>query len=518
MTEKFKSLRDSAAARWSALLIVSLTMMMAYFFTDVMGPLEAPLTTKGQLIYFEDGTYLSIDSLSKVVVADDFNAQNIAEDQTYTINTVDAEGNPTTAPKKITSIVKGLGWTSSEYGIFSGAYGYINVFLLMLFFGGIILDKMGVRFTGLLSTILMFGGAAIKWYAVESSFSGEIFGLPTQVAIACLGFAIYGVGCEITGITVTKIIAKWFAGKEMALAMGLQVALARIGTACALFFALPIAKSSGLVSTPVFIGASALCIGFLAFMVYRVMDVKVDKCIVKEKELAKAAGEASEEQASESDDQFKLSDLKLIFSNKGFWLITLLCLMFYSGVFPFLKFATNLMIIKYGVNPDLAGIIPGLLPFGTILLTPVFGSLYDKIGKGATLMILGSILLTVVHLLFAMPLLNVWWFAVIIMIILGIAFSLVPSAMWPSVPKIIPSKLLGSAYSIIFYIQNIGLSMVPVLIGNVIGKYTQNGTTDYTVPMLIFAAFGGIAVVIALMLLAEDKRKHYGLQEANKKS
>ncbi len=518
MTEKFKSLRDSAAARWSALLIVSLTMMMAYFFTDVMGPLEAPLTTKGQLIYFEDGTYLSIDSLSKVVVADDFNAQNIAEDQTYSINTVDAEGNPTTAPKKITSIVKGLGWTSSEYGIFSGAYGYINVFLLMLFFGGIILDKMGVRFTGLLSTILMFGGAAIKWYAVEASFTGEIFGLPTQVAIACLGFAIYGVGCEITGITVTKIIAKWFAGKEMALAMGLQVALARIGTACALFFALPIAKNSGLVSTPVFIGASALCIGFLSFMVYRVMDVKVDKCIVKEKEFAKAAGEASEEQASEGDDQFKLSDLKLIFSNKGFWLITLLCLMFYSGVFPFLKFATNLMIIKYGVNPDLAGVIPGLLPFGTILLTPVFGSLYDKIGKGATLMILGSILLTVVHLLFAMPLLNVWWFAVIIMIILGIAFSLVPSAMWPSVPKIIPSKLLGSAYSIIFYIQNIGLSMVPVLIGNVIGKYTQNGTTDYTVPMLIFALFGGIAVVIALMLLAEDKRKHYGLQEANKKS
>ena len=517
MTETFKNLRDSAAARWSALLIVSLTMMMAYFFTDVMGPLEAPLTTKGQLIYFEDGTYLSIDSLSKVVVAEDFNAANIAKEQTYAINTVDANGTPVVAEKKITSIVKGLGWTSSEYGIFSGAYGYINVFLLMLFFGGIILDKMGVRFTGLLSTILMFGGAAIKWWAVEASFTGEVFGLPTQVAIACLGFAIYGVGCEITGITVTKIIAKWFAGKEMALAMGLQVALARIGTACALFFALPIAKSSGLVSTPVFIGASALCIGFLAFMVYRVMDVKVDKCIVKEKELEKAAGEASEEEAQEGDDQFKLSDLKLIFVNKGFWLITLLCLMFYSGVFPFLKFATNLMIIKYGVNPDLAGVIPGLLPFGTILLTPVFGSLYDKIAKGATLMILGSILLTIVHLLFAMPLLNVWWFAVIIMIILGIAFSLVPSAMWPSVPKIIPNKLLGSAYSIIFYIQNIGLSMVPVLIGNVIGKCTQNGTTDYTWPMLIFAIFGAIAVVIALMLLSEDKKKHYGLQEPNSK-
>ena len=190
-------------------------------------------------------------------------------------------------------------------------------------------------------------------------------------------------------------------------------------------------------------------------------------------------------------------------------------------MFPFLKFATNLMIIKYGVSPDLAGMIPGLLPFGTILLTPLFGSLYDKLGKGATLMIIGSMLITVVHILFAMPLLNVWWFAVIIMVLLGIAFSLVPSAMWPSVPKIIPMKQLGSAYAIIFYIQNIGLSMVPVLIGSVIQKYstitTADGATtyDYTVPMSIFALFGLVAILTAVLLKKADKKFGYGLEQKN---
>lgn len=505
MTETLRqTLRDSKIARWSALAIVSFTMMIAYFFTDVMGPLEAPLTTSGQIVYLEDGTYLSADSLSKIVADETFSVENIESGNTYTINCTDKDGNVTTKECTVNSTVKGLGWTSSEYGIFSGAYGYINVFLLMLFFGGIILDKMGVRFTGLMSTILMFAGASIKWYAVTNDFGGEIFGLPTQVAVACLGFAIYGVGAEIAGITVTKIIAKWFAGKEMALAMGLQVALARIGTAFALFFALPIAKNFGTIGSPVMFGAAALCIGLLSYLVYCVMDKKLDK------------SEANiQEESSADDEQFRMSDLKVIFCNKGFWLITLLCLMFYSGVFPFLKFATNLMIIKYGVNPDLAGAIPGILPFGTIFLTPLFGGIYDKKGKGATLMILGSVLLTIVHLLFAMPLLNEWWFAVIVMIVLGIAFSLVPSAMWPSVPKIIPMKQLGSAYAIIFYIQNIGLSMVPVLIGNVIGACTQNGTTDYTLPMLIFAGFGIIAILIAVMLLVEDKKKNYGLQQAN---
>ena len=498
-----KTLRDSMVARWMALIIVSLTMMMAYFFTDVMGPLEAPLTTKGKLVYFEDGTYMSADSLAKVSLVPIMNEEEIVVGNAYKMEATDSEGNVTSKEVVVKSTIKGLGWGADDYGIFSGAYGYINVFLFMLFFGGLILDKMGVRFTGVMSTAFMFIGAAIKWYAVNNVFEGEVFGLPTQVAVACLGFAIYGMGAEIAGITVTKVIAKWFVGHEMALAMGLQVALARVGTAFALFFALPIAQKFGLVSSPVMLGASALCIGLIAYIVYCVMDKKLDASI------------EGQDIEGESEEQFKFSDLKEIFSNKGFWLITFLCLIFYSAVFPFLKFATNLMIIKYNVSPSLAGMIPGLLPFGTMVLTPLFGSLYDSLGKGATLMIIGSVLLTIVHVLFAMPLLNVWWFAVIVMILLGVAFSLVPSAMWPSVPKIIPMKQLGSAYAIIFYIQNIGLSMVPVLIGKVISNNTANGTTDYTQPMSIFALFGAIAIVISVLLKIADKKYNYGLEDSN---
>lgn len=447
-----KRLNDSAAARWLALIIVSFTMMCGYFITDVVAPLE--------------------DLLTKTP----------------------AEG--------------GLGWTSDDYGFFSGAYGYINVFLLMLFFGGIILDKCGVRFTGVMSSGLMLVGTLIKWYALDADFgSATLFGYPMQVIIAALGFAIFGMGAEITGITVTKIIAKWFTGHELAFAMGLQVAMARIGTAAALACSLPLANAMGDVSAPVLLGAALLCIGFLAYLVYGVMDKKLDASV------------AAAEQAAD-EEGFHFSDLKVIFTNTGFWLIAILCVLFYSGVFPFLKFATKLMIYKYGVDAELAGLIPAMLPFGTILLTPLFGSIYDRIGKGATLMIIGSAMLTLVHVLFALPILNVWWFAILIMLVLGIAFSLVPSAMWPSVPKIIPMKQLGSAYAIIFYIQNIGLSMVPVMIGKVIQNYatieTAEGVTyDYTIPMSIFAVFGIISIVVALILKRVDKRNGYGLEQPN---
>ncbi len=451
MTQIYKKLNDSAAARWGALLIVSFTMMCGYFITDVMAPLEDILTKSP------------------------------------------AEG--------------GLGWTSDEYGFFSGGYGYINVFLLMLFFGGIILDKCGVRFTGTMSSSLMFVGTLIKWYALDNSFGDAmIFGYPVQVILATLGFAIFGMGAEITGITVTKVIAKWFTGHELALAMGLQVAMARIGTAAALACSLPFANAMGNVSAPVLLGAALLCVGVVSFLVYCVMDRKFDASVATDE--------------SSSEEGFSFGDLKLIFTNKGFWLIAILCVLFYSGVFPFLKFATKLMIYKYNVDPELAGLIPAMLPFGTILLTPVFGSMYDRMGKGATLMIIGSFMLTLVHVLFALPILNVWWFAIAIMIILGVAFSLVPSAMWPAVPKIIPMKQLGSAYAIIFYIQNIGLSMVPVLIGSVIQKYaiveTAEGVSyDYTIPMAIFAVFGVVAVGVALLLKRIDKTNGYGLEEPN---
>ena len=453
VTQKIqKKLSDSPAARWTALCIVSFTMMCTYFITDVMASLEVILTTPV------------------------------------------AEG--------------GLGWTSSDYGFFSGAYGYINVFLLMLFFGGIILDKCGIRFTGTMSCSFMVVGVLLKWYALSTDFGGGTFmGYHLQAVYAALGFAIFGMGAEITGITVSKIIIKWFTGHEVALAMGLQVATARIGTAVALACSLPMARAAGSVSFPVLVGGACICIGLIAYLVYCVMDKKLDQSV-------EAAAETKE-------DGFRMKDLKLIFTSKGFWLITILCLMFYAGVFPFLKFATKLMIAKYHVEPEIAGLIPAMLPFGTILLTPVFGSLYDRIGKGATLMVIGSVMLTVVHVLFALPLLNVWWFAVLIMVILGIAFSLVPSAMWPSVPKIIPMKQLGSAYAIIFYIQNIGLSMVPLLIGWVIDRYSTipmpDGTVsyDYTLPMCIFALFGFVAILIAWGLKHEDAVKGYGLEQRN---
>ena len=444
-----KKLSDSAAARWPALAIVSVTMMFAYFFTDVMSPLE-PLLTAAK----EDGGL-------------------------------------------------GLGWTSDEYGFFSGSYGFFNVFLGLLFIGGIILDKFGIRFTGLMSTILMFGGALIKWWAVSNTFTGELFGYQMQVIWACLGFALYGVGAEIAGITVSKVIVKWFTGHELALAMGAQVALARFGTAAALSFALPFAKNMGAVSASIGLGAAMLCIGMLSFIVYNIMDKKED-----------AAVAAS---ATEPEEGFKFSDLKLLFCNKGFWYITLLCLMFYAGVFPFLKFATKLMVIKYGVAEDIAGTIPSMLPYGTIVLTPLFGYVYDKVGKGATLMIIGSVLLTVVHAVFALPEVNAVAVAIVMMVLLGIAFGLVPSAMWPSVPKIIPMQLLGTAYAMIFYIQNIGLSMVPIWIGKINQANTDEATglIDYTQTMTTFAGFGVVAIVIAVLLLIEDKKKGYGLQEAN---
>ncbi len=449
-----QKLSDSKSARWTALVIVSVTMMFGYFFTDVMSPLEPLLTAaKG------DGGL-------------------------------------------------GLGWSSDDYGFFSGAYGYFNVFLLLLFFGGIILDKFGIRFTGIMSTVLMFGGALIKWYAVGHDFEGSVtlpFGIGTyhtQVLIACLGFAIYGVGCEIAGITVSKVIVKWFTGHELALAMGLQVALARIGTAGALACSLPFAKAMGGVSASVGLGAAMLCAGMIAFIVYCVMDRKEDA--------SAAALDA------EPEEGFKFSDLATLFCNRGFWYVAVLCLMFYAGVFPFLKFATKLMVMKYAVPENVAGLIPAMLPFGTIFLTPFFGGIYDKYGKGATLMLIGSVLLTLVHITFALPL-NSWILAIVVMVVLGIAFGLVPSAMWPSVPKIIPMKLLGTAYALIFYIQNIGLALVPVWIGKVNQANTlaDDKTIDYTQSMTIFACFGAVAIIISLLLIMEDKRKGYGLQKPN---
>lgn len=457
MTEVIrKTLRDSKTARWTALAVVAFTMLCGYYLADVMAPLKPLLESQ-------------------------------------------------------------KGWSSTEYGFFTSAYGWFNVFLLMLILGGIILDKMGVRFTGLMAASIMVVGTAVKYYAISTHSLDNmmLFGWKAQVMVAALGYATFGVGVEIAGITVSKIIVKWFKGKEMALAMGLEMATARMGTALALSTSAPIAEAMHNVSVPILICLIMLCIGLISFFLYTFMDKKLDASI--------AADNVGRE--TEPEEEFKLADIKVIFTNKGWWYIAILCVLFYSAVFPFLKYASDLMVNKFGVKESLAGLIPSLLPFGTMILTPTFGNLYDRKGKGATIMILGAILLIFVHAMFAIPLFNNYLFAIFLVIVLGIGFSLVPSAMWPSVPKIIPEKQLGTAYAMIFWVQNWGLMGVPALIGWVLDKYCVTGTKvvegstvntyNYTIPMLIFMSLGVLALVFAFLLKAEDKKKGYGLELPN---
>jgi nitrate/nitrite transporter NarK len=414
-----------------------------------------------------------------------------------------------------------LGWDSSDFGFFNSAYGWFNVFLLMLIIGGIILDKMGVRFTGLMAAVVMVSGTALKYWAVSTtSLDGQMwhilwFDVKAQVFMAALGFAIFAVGIEVAGITVSKIIVKWFKGKELALAMGLEMATARLGTALALSTSVPIARAFGIidVSRPILVCLIMLCIGLISYIVYCFMDKKLEE------------SENLMDEPASDEEAFKIMDIFKIITNKGWWYIAILCVLFYSAVFPFLKYASDLMVNKFGVSESLAGSIPAMLPFGTILLTPFFGSLYDRKGKGATIMIIGSLLLILVHALFSIPFLNNWMFSIVLIMVLGVGFSLVPSAMWPSVPKIIPENQLGTAYALIFWVQNWGLMGVPALIGWVLEKYCITGqvvrdgltvnTYNYTLPMMIFTGFGVLALIFAILLKAEDKKKGYGLELPN---
>jgi MFS family permease len=451
LTTGARTLRDSRAARWTALLIVSFTMLCGYYVADVMSPLKPMIEQQ-------------------------------------------------------------LRWTSAEYGFFTGAYAWFNVFLAMLLFGGIILDKAGARFAGILAGVLMVVGCGTKWWAVSTHAldGGTLLGVKSQVMVAAVGFAVFGVGIELIGITATKIIARWFKGYEIALAMGLQVGTARIGTALALGLGAPIAAWFGAVSGPVLVGVVLLAVGLVAYFFYCAMDLRLDK--------SESAADTPAE-----DEAFRISDIGSILANRAFWYVAALCAMFYSAVFPFLKYAPDLMVQKFGISESYAGLIPSILPFATIPLTVVFGGYYDRKGRGATLMLLGSLLLVVVHVAFAIPFLSSWVLALLATVVLGFGFSLVPSAMWPSVPRFIPHRQLGTAYALIFWLQNlVALWGVPYLIGWVldrfciVGSRTVGGNTspayDYTLPMLIFTVLGVAAVVFALLLKAENKRKGYGLE------
>ncbi len=454
-------MRDSAKVRWSVVALVSFTMLCGYIITDVMAPLK-------------------------------------------------------------TMMEQELGWSSYDYGLFTSGYGWLNVFVFMLIISGIVLDKTGVRFTGVSATVVMIAGAGIKYWALSTVFdnpvatfsigSWEIFSMSRQVLYAALGFAIFGVGVEAINITATKAIVRWFKGKETALALGLNVATARIGTIMAMAVSPIIAERFSHPSKPLLFCLLMLVVGLMSFLVFCILDRRLDN--------EEAHGH------EENAEEFRLRDIVGIVKIRSFWYIAALCVLFYSAVFPFLKYASDLMVQKFGVDNQLAGTIPSLLPLGTLFLTPLFGNIYDRKGRGATIMIIGSLMLIAIHLLFSVPALDNWAIAVVLMILLGVAFSMVPSAMWPSVPKIIDERRLGTAYSLIFWIQNWGLMGVPLLIGYIldkpcckVGMQTIGGVDtpvyDYTVPMLVFAAFGLLGLVFALLLKADDKKMKYGLEKPN---
>lgn len=460
-------MKNASVKRWSVLVLAALVMMAGYVFWDIVSPLSTSL---------------------KAPIS---------------------EG--------------GFGWTAAEYGFYAGSYSIFNIFFLMLFFGGIILDKCGIRFTGLLATGAMLLGALVNYYAITRISPDTMLDMPftlfgmipsslkTQVLIAAIGFGLFGVGCDITGITVSKVITKWFTGHELASAMGIQVALARLGTASALSFSPLIAQTWGL-SAPILAGSVVLLIGFVLFIIYCPIDRQFDKAA----RLATIESPAKNAKDTKINDNFSFHDFVSVLRNPGFWFIAILCLCFYGSIRPFMKFASDLMVNKYGVAETTAGWIVAAIPYGTIILTPLFGSLYDRLGHGIRLMFIGCLVLAACHFSLMMPFIHEVWFALIVMVFVGIAFSLVPSALWPCVPKIVPLAQLGTAYSIIYYIQNLGLMFIPWLVGDIIGRHTaSDGTVDFTIPMLIFFILAIVACVMALLLLFIDRKKNYGLEKAN---
>ena len=465
MTQKIQQfINDSFIARWSALILIALMMFFAYMFVDILSPLASVLNDT-------------------------------------------------------------LGWDQGVFGTYASAEYILCVFGFLIF-AGIILDKMGVRFTGLLSAGLMVLGASIKYIGISDWFDANNIvwlnswwtAMPGSAKMAAFGFMIFGCGCEMAGITASKALAKWFEGKEMALAMGLEMALARVGVFFIFTISPRIAGIGGAdpsVVRPVAFCTALLLIGVLCYTIFCVMDKKFDKQLG-----AAATGEAEEE--------FKISDIGKIFSSRLFWIVAMLCVLYYSAIFPFQKFAANMLQSNLGISATAAADIFRWFPIGAACITPFLGWYLDRKGKGATMLILGSLLMIICHTTFALVLpaapSKVIAFSAIVL--LGISFSLVPAALWPSIPKIMDKRYLGSAYSLIFWVQNFGLSGTPIIIGYALEKSNpgvaeqiaagvEGATYNYTVPMLLFASLGVLALIFALWLKADDKRNHYGLEEPN---
>ena len=450
-----QTLRDSAAARWTVLILVASMMFFAYMFVDILSPLASLLNDT-------------------------------------------------------------LGWDQGVFGTYAAGEYLLNVFGFLIL-AGIILDKMGVRFTGLLSASLMVIGAAIKYFGISWADANTVEWLnswwpamPGSAKLAMFGFMIFGCGAEMAGTTVSKILAKWFKGKEMALAMGLEMAIARLGVFAAMWLSPMISEKFAVdgvnsVVAPLLFSAALLVIGLLNFFIFTIMDKTFDSQLV-------AIGEATAEK--DPEDEFHVSDLAQIFRSKMFWIVALLCVLYYSAIFPFQRFATNFLEETLSIsNAEAAGLFKWF-PILAMILTPFLGAFIDYKGKGASMMLLGAVIMTACHLVFAfvLPAYPSKTLALVTILILGVSFSLVPASMWPSVPKIIDEKVLGSAYCLIFWVQNVGLCLVPLLIGKL-----RVATNGYLVPMIVFASFGVLAFLLSLALKVEDKKKNYGLELPNKK-
>lgn len=542
------TLRDSAAARWTALLLLAMAMFFAYIFMDILSPIKDLMEST-------------------------------------------------------------RGWDSTAFGTYAGSETFLNVFIFFLIIAGIILDKMGVRFTAILSGLVMLAGACINWYAVTESFMGSSLerwfsdnlnyiplfdelgvspfyaGMPASAKLASIGFMIFGCGAEMAGITVSRGIVKWFKGKEVALAMGSEMALARLGVATCMIFSPVFARLFGRVdvSRSAAFGLILLMIALIMFVVYFFMDKKLD---------------AQTGEAEEKDDPFRISDIGQILRSQGFWIVALLCVLYYSAIFPFQKYAVNMLqcnltftqlaegdfwasntvtIIQYFVMITIAATaftsnfskkvslkyglllisllflvtycfiaykrqsaeaIFAVFPLLAVGITPILGKYVDHKGKAASMLVLGSVLLIVCHLTFAfvLPLfkgneIGGVALAFVTILILGASFSLVPASLWPSVPKLVDSKIIGSAYALIFWIQNIGLWLFPLLIGKIlkasnpgIVQSLEAGTLspseaatsyNYTNPLLMLAMLGLVALFLGLYLRVVDRKKGYGLEEPN---
>ena len=546
MTEKLETLRDKASVRWIALLLLALAMFCSYIFMDILSPIKDLMQST-------------------------------------------------------------RGWDSTAFGTMQGAETFLNVFIFFLIFAGIILDKMGVRFTAILSGAVMLIGGLIKYYAVTDAFMGSgvetwfnnhlnyipgfqelgvapfYEGMPASAKVAAVGFMIFGCGVEMAGITVSRGIVKWFKGRETALAMGSEMALARLGVATCMIFSPFFARLGGTVdvSRSVAFGVVLLCIALMMFIVYFFMDKKLD---------------AQTGEAEEKDDPFKVSDIGKILSSFGFWLVALLCVLYYSAIFPFQKYAVNMLqcnltlvpgdgfwasnsvtIIQYlimlvvavcsftsnfsknktnkivlmalavvalvvycymGYMRGTAETIFAVFPLLAVAITPILGNYVDHKGKAASMLMIGSLLLIICHLSFAFILpqfkgsqVGGVVVAYILILVLGASFSLVPAALWPSVPKLVDEKIIGSAYALIFWIQNIGLWLFPLLIGKILDKTnpdiiaqmnegiidaeTAAVSYDYTWPLVMLACLGIAALILGIVLKAVDKKKGLGLEQPN---